>query len=83
MMISMAIRSTPSKSKAEFDEYVYHRNKAFQTFDYEKITKVMERYGVPAPNDDCDFWLYVAQTVLDMPAASANAKKKRSEYWTN
>ena len=75
-MISMEISSTPAKCIEEFDQYVQKRNRAFQTFDYEKIVRVMKRYGVPAPEDNCDFWLYVAQTVLELPTATSGAKKE-------
>lgn len=72
-MIGMGIRSVPTDSKVKFDEYIYHRNKAFLTFDFNKISKCMVKYGNQPPVDNAEFWGYVARTVLEMTDASERA----------
>lgn len=73
-MITMTIKGTPSYSANEFREYLYHRNKAFQTFDYQKIREVQMRYGIETQAESKEFWEYVARSVLEMPDATDSAR---------
>lgn len=75
-MIGTGIKGVQTDSRTRFDEYIYHRNKAFLTFDFDKISKCMVKYGNQPPVDDAEFWGYVARTVLEMTDAPARAVKE-------
>ena len=71
------IKGTRSYSAAEFKEYIYRRNKAYQSFDYKRIAKVMMAYGIEPPPQSPQFWEEVARAVLGMrEEASESARRE-------
>lgn len=78
MMITMTIKGTPTESELRFAEYIAKRNKAFKTFDIEKIRQVAVAYGNKPPDDTAEFWEYVARTVLgDAPNPHQRAEANK------
>lgn len=57
-------------------EFVKERNEALFSFDREKITSYLSKYGTPVPDNDDVFWGSVAKAVMSITSAPEDARQK-------
>lgn len=57
-------------------EFVKERNEALFSFDREKITSCLSKYGQPVPDNDDVFWGSVAKAVMSITNAPEDARQK-------
>lgn len=57
-------------------EFVKERNEALFSFDREKITSYLSKYGTQVPDNDDVFWGSVAKAVMSITNAPEDARQK-------
>lgn len=57
-------------------EFVKERNEALFSFDREKITSYLSKYGTQFPDNDDVFWGSVAKAVMSITNAPEDARQK-------
>lgn len=69
------IKSVKSYSSTEYEMFVYERDRAFRSLNYDRIKYVYDKYRIPCPEDTPENWIKIALSVLDMEDASSRQKK--------
>lgn len=62
------------------DKFMKERDESLLSLDKDKITKFLNKYGVPIPKDETVFWAGVHKAIWNLNSANAD-QKLNSMMW--